>query len=241
MAVVIILVMAVDILLLCATGRLLGGRICLRRYILAALAGGIFAGLSMSEGFSFLGNFLWQLCIIAMTGALAFGFSKNVVRSILLFTLLRLSIGGVAGKDSMVSMLLGAAGIGFACTFLGKKSRLIPVQLHYGGQTYHITALYDTGNTLRDPVTGRGVLVVDADVARMLTGLEPAALQDPVNHLVSFPGLRLIPYQSVANTGFLLALFIPEAKIGNRKDSVLVALSPNLLSHHYQALTGGTL
>lgn len=241
MAVVILLVMAVDILLLYASGRMLGGRACLGRYMVAALVGGILTGLSLWESFSFLGSIAWQICIILLTGALAFGVTKASAGKLFLFTLLRLSVGGVTGKEAMVSMLLGGAGIGFACLAIGRRSRFIPVELHFGGQIHHITALYDTGNALRDPITGRSVLVVDANVARNLTGLEPVALRDPVGSLASFPGLRLIPYQSVGSSGFLLALQIPDAKVGNRKESILVALSPNLLSHHYQALTGGTL
>lgn len=241
MAVVIVLVMMVDILLLYATGRLLRSRTCLWRYALATLLSGIFTTISMLEDFPFLGSFPWQICIIVMTGLVAFGHSRESFRSLLLFTLLRLSVGGVAEKETVVSMLLGAAGIGFACISLSKKSKLIPVELYFGGKTYHITALYDTGNALRDPVTGRGVMIVDVNVARSLTGLEISALQDPVSNLVSFPGLRLIPYQSVGDSGFLLALRIPEAKVGNRKESVIVALSPNLLSKQYQALTGGNL
>jgi len=109
------------------------------------------------------------------------------------------------------------------------------------GQTLHLTALRDTGNTLRDPITGKGILVVDAQTAAKLTGLEPAALCDPVSTISKFPGLRLIPYRTVGGTGFLLALQVRDAKIGNRQGSILVALSPNCLGNHYQALTGGTL
>lgn len=241
MVVVVLMVMVVDILLLYATCRLLGNRACLWRYIVAIVISGSFASLSMVEDFSFLGKFPWQLCIILLTGLLAFGFSKETVRQLILFALLRLSVGGVAGRDTAVSMLLGAAGIGFACLAIGRGRRFIPVELNYGGKTVHITALYDTGHSLRDPVTGKGVLVVDAEISRCLTGLEPLALLDPVSSILAVPGLRLIPYQSVGNTGFLLALQIPDAKIGNRQTSVLVALSPNLLSNHYQALTGGFL
>lgn len=241
MVVVIMMVMVVDILLLYATGHLLGGRIPLWRYAVAGLAGGIFAGLSMMDGFSFLGSSLWQICGIVMTGVVAFGCSGRTLRKLLLFSLLRLSVSGLTGKETEVSMLFGAVGIGFACLIVGRKSKFVPVELNFGGQTYHIKALYDTGNTLRDPITGKGVLVVDANIAHRLTGLEAAALRDPVGNLVSFPGLRLIPYQSVGNTGFLLALQIPDAKVGNRQESIIVALSPNLLSNHYQALTGGTL
>ena len=138
-------------------------------------------------------------------------------------------------------MLLGAAGIGFACLAIGKGRDLIPVELTYGAQTVRLTALRDTGNSLRDPITGKPVLIVGADIAEKLTGLSPAALRDPVRTMGSLPGLRLIPYRTVGNTGFLLALRIPSVKIGNRQGSALVAFSPHILGSGYQALTGGTV
>lgn len=241
MVVVVMMVVVVDLLLLYATCRLLGYRTCLCRFAVAAMLSGIFAGLSMVAGYPFLGRFSCQLGLYLLIGAIAFGFSKKTVQQTILFTLLRLSIGGVAGRENLMSMLLGAAGIGFACLAIGRGHRFIPVELRYGGKTLRITALYDTGHSLRDPVTGKGVLVVDAEVSRCLTGLAPLALQDPLSSILTVPGLRLIPYQSVGNSGFLLAMQIPDAKIGNRQTGVLVALSPNLLSNHYQALTGGFL
>lgn len=241
MVVVVLMVVVVDILLLYAAGQLTGTGKSLLRYVGAALVGGFFAGLSLTRDFSFLGKLPWQSFSIFVVGLLAYGLSRGTICKLLLFTLLRLSVGNVAGREALGSMVLGALGIVIGCICIGRKRKFIPVELNFGGRTYHITALYDTGNALRDPITGRGVLIVDANVACSLTGLKPSALQDPVSNLASYPGLRLIPYKSVGNGGFLLALQIPEAKIGSQKESVLVALSPNLLSNHYQALTGGTL
>lgn len=241
MVVVILLVMVVDMILLYAVCKLLGTKARLWRCVLAVVVSACFAGLSITEDFSFFGRFPWVVSFNLLTGLIAFGVSKKAIRQTILFTLLRLSVGGVAGKDSALSMLLGAAGIGFACLAVSRGHRFVPVELNYGGKTYCLTALCDTGHSLRDPVTGKGVLIVDAEISRCLTGLEPPALQNPVGSILTVPGLRLIPYQSVGSTGFLLALHIPNAKIGNRQTGVLVALSPNILSNHYQALTGGYL
>ena len=122
---------------------------------------------------------------------------------------------------------------------LGNRQNLIPVELCYGEQIFQLTALRDTGHSLRDPITGKNVLIVGADMAQRLTGLCPRELRDPVGTMQSIPGLRLIPYQTVGNTGFLLAIFVAQAKIGERQGSAVVALSPNVFGSHYQALTGG--
>lgn len=242
MVVVMLMVFTVNVLLLYAAGQLLGGNGNPVRIFGGAFLGALFVAFSMVPGFQFLGNFLWRLCSLALSALLTFGFSKATLPKLLLFSLLHLSLEGIAGEENeMLSMLLGAAGIGFACLAVGKRRDFIPVELRNGDQTLHITALRDTGNTLHDPITGKPVLIVGADVAGKLTGLTPAALQDPVRTIGSIPGLRLIPYQTVGNTGFLLALRIPDVKIGNRQGSTLVAFSPLVFGGNYQALTGGTI
>lgn len=242
MVVVFLMVLAVNVLLLSASVRFLGQRENPLRIIAASLLGTLFAMLSMVPGFSFLGHFLWRLCAMALTALLAFGFSRKTLPKLLLFLLLQLSLGGVAqSKSQLVSMLLGAAGIGLACLILGKGNDFIPVELTYGKQTVHITALRDTGNDLRDPITGKSVLVVGADVAQALTGLTPEVLQNPVEAMGIVPGLRLIPYRTVGNTGFLLGLRLADTKIGSKQGSAIVAFSPQILGSNYQALTGGML
>lgn len=242
MAVVMLMIFLVNLLLLFATGRFLDADLKPIRILAGSLFGVLFAAWSMMPSFAFLEHILWRLCALALTAFLAFGFSRQTLPKLLLFSLLHFSLGGVTGSEKeMLPMLLGSAGMGLACVILGKGRRLIPVELTYGAQTVHITALRDTGNTLRDPITGQSVLIVDAVTTQRLTGLNPAALQDPVKTLGNIPGLRLIPYQTVGNAGFLLALRIPDAKIGNKQGSAIVAFSPQILGSKYQALTGGTL
>ena len=102
----------------------------------------------------------------------------------------------------------------------------------------------DTGHSLRDPVTGSQVLIVGADVAQTLTGLSPQQLADPVRCMGKLPGLRLIPYKTVGKSqGMLLAMQMPNGKIGNRTGNILVAFSPQVLdeSGKFQALIGGNV
>ena len=228
--------LVVNLLLLTASGKMVQGAMACLRVFLAACLGALLTGITVLPG---LGHWLWRLGILLVTGIAAFGFRTRGWGSILLFVLLHLSLGGVAEESVTPSMLLGSAGIGLACLILGKRQRLIPVELTYGGKTLQLTALRDTGNTLHDPVTGKSVLVVGADAAWQLTGLTDGQLRDPLTTIETVPGLRLIPYQSVGNSGFLLAVCIPKAKIGGRQGSAIVALSPQVFGSHYQALTGG--
>ena len=107
-----------------------------------------------------------------------------------------------------------------------------------------LTALQDTGNTLRDPITGKNVLVVGADVAGELMGLTREQLCSPVESMGALPGLLLIPYSSVgSSSGFMLAIRLQNVKIGTWQGSTLVAFAPDIFRSEgaYQALTGGAV
>ncbi len=239
----------VDLLLLLAAGRLCGYPVRLVRAAAAAALGGIYAGACLLPGFHFLGNILWRIVSLAGMSVIAYGFSISAFRRGLVFAFLFFALGGVAmgmGRGGVVGILSVALILCLLCSF-GFRGRIgsntyIPVELTYGKKRLQITALQDTGNTLRDPITGQQVLVLEARVAGDLTGLTPEQLRSPVESLSVLPGLRLIPYHSVGSSGgFLLAMRLQNVKIGKWKGSSVVAFAPNGFSSDgaYQALTGG--
>lgn len=246
---VIALNFLVDFLLLLGTSRLCGYPARPLRTALAALLGGVYGGLCLLPGLHFLGNVLWRTVSLALMALLAFGVSVSALRRGVVFALLSMALGGVAlglGGSSFWTLVAAAGGVCSLCVvgFRGKLEArsYVPVVLSYGGKRLQLTALQDTGNTLRDPVTGRPVLVIAADAAQQLTGLSREQLRQPVESVGALPGLRLIPYRAVGkDSGLLLALRFPEVKIGTWKGSSLVAFAPEGLSpeNAYQALTGG--
>lgn len=248
---VMVLNFLVDLFLLMGTNRLCGYPSCLRRSAAAAGVGSIYAyGCCLPE-LRFLGGWWWRVASLVLLGWIAFGFTKSAVRRTIVFVLLSMALGGIAlgvGNGGFWSLVTASAAL-FALCVLGFRDKLgsvtyIPVELRYGEKHLHLMALRDTGNTLCDPVTGRPVLLVDADTAFCLTGLSRQQLEKPVEALsqCALQGLRLIPYHAVGQSaGLLLALRIPEVRIGEWRGSSLVAFSPNGLSREgaYQALTGG--
>ena len=249
--VVMLLNFLVDLLLLLSANNLCGHPPGWKRAIPAAVIGGVYGGICLLPGFRFLGNWLWRIVSLLVISWIAFGFSVSGTRRGVVFLLLSMALGGLAAgmHSSGFFGLIAAAGSVFLLCFFGfrgriGKARYLPVQLRYGEKSMSLTALYDTGNTLQDPVTGKPVLVVGAEVAKQLFGLTRQELSSPVNAVSQalLPGLRLIPYRSVGQAGgLLLALRMHDVKIGNWKGSALVAFSPNGLSTEgeYQALTGG--
>jgi len=250
---VLLLNTAVDFLLLLAANRLCGVPRRLARCLAAAVLGGAYACLCCLPGCRFLGNGLWRAVSLAAMGMIAFGYSFSGLRRCVLFVLLSMALGGLAtafGSGSLWSLLLCVSVLAAMCA-LGFRHRpgsrrFVPVCLRHNGKTEKLLALCDTGNSLTDPVTGQSVLVVGADTAFRLLGFTPRQLADPVSALQSkaYPGLRLIPMQTVGQSGgFLLALRLPEVEIGSQTGSVLVAFSPVILDREgaYQALLGGNL
>lgn len=248
---VVLLNFLVDFLLLIGTNRLCGYRTGWGRPALAAAVGAVYGGVCLLPGFHFLGNTLWRVVSLALMTWIAYGWSKSSLRRGMVFTLLSMALGGIAlgiGGGDFWSLIAAAAGVFLMCA-LGFREKVgsvsyIPVELAYCGKRMRLTALQDTGNALRDPVTGGSVLVVGAEVAQQLTGLTQQQLSRPVEAMQSapLPGLRLIPYRSVGQTaGLLLALRFQDVKIGDWKGSTLVAFAPEGLSREgaYQALTGG--
>lgn len=247
---VMLLNFLVDFLLLLAAGRLCGFPVKLGRAIAGGALGGLYAAVCLLPGFAFLGNFLWRTVSLGAMAVIAYGCSLSAWRRGLVFVFLSLALGGAVmgiGKGGILG-IVSAAGVLCILCCVGFRGRLggtayIPVELNYGENRLTLTALQDTGNTLRDPVTGQQVLVIGADAAQKLTGLTQGQLQSPVESVGAIPGLRLIPYHSVGGSGFLLALRLQGVKIGSWQGSTLVAFAPEGLSREgaYQALTGGAL
>lgn len=249
--IVVLLNFLVDWMLLLGTNRLCGYPPVWGRTALAAGLGSVYAAGCLLPGFGFLGSWLWRIVSLALICWIAFGFSISALRRGIVFVLLSMALGGIAmglGSGGFWQLVVAAAGVALMCAvgFRGKLGAVsyIPVEITFGGKQLHLTALQDTGNSLRDPVTGKPVLVVGADVAQKLTGLTSQQLRQPLQVMTAgtVPGLRLIPYRAVGQPcGMLLALRLQDVKIGNWKGSSLVAFAPDSLSREgaYQALTGG--
>lgn len=249
---VVLLNFLVDGLLLMGANRLMGYPCGLRRCALAALLGGGYAGLCMLPGLRFMGGTLWRIIVLGAMAVIAYGCHRSAVRRGTVFVLLSMALGGMAvglGNGNFLSLLVATLGLVMLCA-LGVKipigaAKFQPVELRWKGQSIKLTALLDTGNTLRDPITGGSVLVVGPDVGRRL-GISRELIQDPVTMLTRepLPGARLIPYRAVGKPGgMLLLLRFEEVRLCGRSISPMVAFSPEEIggTDEYQALLGGSL
>lgn len=242
---------SIDLLLLLSANRLCGHPPGLRRALPAAALGGVYSGLCLLPGFRFLGGWLWRGVFLVLLCLLAFGFHMGTLRRGGLFLLLSMALGGMslalaAGGRVMPLAASGALWLLCRLSFRGSPGQrvLLPLGISHRGVTLRLTALKDTGNDLRDPITGEQVLIIGSSAARQLTGLRPEQLRQPVQTMAErpLPGLRLIPCRTVQDgAGMLLAMRFPQVTLGNRKRSAIVAFSPVEVGagDEYQALLGG--
>lgn len=249
----ILLNFLVDLLLLLGTNRLAGFPSSFSRLIPAALLGAFYSGLSLVPALFFLASPLWYLVFLCLMALIAFGFQKSAIRRGALFFLLSMALGGMALalQQSRLEILILEAlglllltGISFGNQPVG--AQYLPITVHLPSGPVCFTALLDTGNQLRDPVSGASVMVVAPREAELLTGLDQTALMHPAETLLKHPGmgLRLIPYCSVGQgCGMLLGCSFSSVQIGSHKGPALLAFAPEGLgsSGMYQALTGGSL
>jgi stage II sporulation protein GA (sporulation sigma-E factor processing peptidase) len=249
--VVLILNFLVDFLLLLGTNRLTGYPPGAKRAALAAALGSAYAAVCIMPEFRFLGNMLWRTVFLALMAMVAFGFHSSSLQRGAVFVLLSMALGGIASGIGMADffalivcglMLLLLCGVGFGGQLGGKS--YVPVELNWQGRSLKILALKDTGNTLRDPLTGEQVLVCGADVGEELLGIGREFLLDPSNTALSglIPGIRLIPYRAIGQpSGLLMAVRMKQVKIGERIMNPLVAFAPHEIAEgkNYRMLTGG--
>ena len=240
----------VDFLLLLGTDRLAGYPGDRNRLLAAAALGAGYGGACLLPGFRFLGGTLWRLVSLALMCTLAFGWGAWKRWGV--FLILTMALGGMAlqlRRGGAPLLILAALGLLLLCrvAFGGQVGgrEYVPVEISSGEKTLRLLALRDTGNQLRDPVTGERVMVIGPEAAENLTGLTRQELEDPMGTLAAqvIPGLRLIPYRSVGNDGgMLLGLRFPKVTVNGRTGSGIVAFAPRGMDGGaHQALIGGTV
>lgn len=238
---------AVDFLLLAAAKRLSGSGARLHRILMAAALGGVYGCVCVLPGWRFLSGIVWRLIFLMLMGGIAFGFCISGLRRCALFVLLSMAVGGaVISFGSSVFLILSAAvSVCMMCIFglRGKiGARYLPVSVFWRGKHYRFQALRDTGNTLRDPITGDDVMVVSSAVGEKLLGVSAQAFRTPASLLTRVPGGRLIPYHTVGtDAGMLFVKCFENVTIGKRKGRCLLAFAPCEIGsgEEYEALTGG--
>ena len=238
------------------------------RLVGAAGLGGLYAVAGVLPGLELLQGTVFQLACAAGMILLAFGWKRNTLKQGLFFFALSFAFGGVVlllvqavepdclllggrayyAVSTPALLLLAGACYGLAAVVLNgwgthTGGDLVELELQLGKRKTTLKALRDTGNTLRDPITGQRILVAGWQVLERLLP-EAALIREPTELAVQFPELRfrLVRYEAVGSKGLLPAVRC-KIRQGKRKTSVLVAFTKTKLSAHgrFEALTGGNV
>lgn len=116
----------------------------------------------------------------------------------------------------------------------------IALKIVFGERSIHLTAARDTGNRLRDPLTGKGVIVINIEAAKPLFEPNLASVVGGVGKCSAADTLALlstdqsrarfglIPFNSIGEKGLMLT-FRPDRieEDGENSNSSLIAFSPN--------------
>lgn len=227
------------------------GHIGWKRLLLASLLGTAYAAV----GYGFLplinGPVGQSVCLAVISLILFGGRRRGRVRRFV-----RLLAGTVFASGVMQLLARWTPLHGYALFFAGWTIVLLierllggtecgdgQVRLRIGTRmgTTEVDALIDTGNRLREPLSGLPVVVVES---RKLTGLlDPSCLGAPGRRLP--PGFRLVRYSALGGQGEMLC-FRPESVciVGDKADldapDVWVAVYPNRLPSPVDAIAPST-
>lgn len=245
-----------DYLLCLLTARAAGLVLRRGRCALAALLGALWACAAWLPGLGFLGGAGGRLVCGLGMGLLAFGAERRPLRCIVLFFAVSAAFGGAlmalsaetGALRALLASFLLCYGVGvllFRAQGLFQARRLLEVRVAYRGREARFCALRDTGNRLRDPVTGAGVLIATPKALSALLGesaalfetLDPVSLQALSGQLPELGALRLLPYQALGGGG-LLPVFRPDTLLldGRESRDILVGVSPRAGGEDFEGI-----
>lgn len=263
-----------DGLLLTASRRLAGLAPRWRRTIPAAALGGLYASAVFCLPWEWLTAFPARLMAAFGMVWLAVGREKESRRVFFLFFLLSCTLAGsvlmmnaagmgsmatgsgfpVTGGDGRLLMLCGGGEYLLVSLLsryqVGKKSKTVTVLLCCEGKKVLLRALRDSGNLLRDPVTGERVMIAEYDGIRPLLSAHPQLNQEAILHPAHHTAilgsewgaahLRLLPYSALGTEhGLLLGVRLDRMEVeGEVIPRPMVAVTTQKLSKdgHYQGI-----
>ena len=256
---------SMDLLALMITAALLHLRVKRLRAILAAAFGGIYASAALLFGLSGILGFAGDLVCALVLCYIAFrhkGSSHlHTLRAVPVLFLVSMTLGGVMtalyallnrlklpfealqGDGLSVwtfALLTAVAGIatlrGGSFMGLSRKTKTVTVHATLFGKAVTLHAMVDSGNLLRDPVSGTPVIVADLDRLRSCLPCElyRACARGDLAHILAsntYRGhIRPIPSQTATGASLLIALTPERLTLTVGKDtypaSYLIAPAP---------------
>lgn len=249
--------LCINCIILLATGLINKTKINILRILLSSLLGSVYAVLSYTSLLNIFSNIVMKITLSICMVYIAYNprSIKQLFKQLIIFYLTSFTFGGVAfallyfvkpqnilirngvliGTYPIKIALLGVI-IGFVIitiafkNFKGKfskKDMFCNLQLNFKERKININAMIDTGNLLKEPITGKSVVVVEKEE---LYELLPKSILDESENIISGKNemenieyaekLKLIPFTSLGRENGLL--------LGFKIDSIIVEYDDNL-------------
>lgn len=255
---------SMDFLCFFLAAKLFGIRLSVGRSVLASAIGGVYSVASLFVGIGKIAAFLVDVAVCALMCAVSFG-GKSKSRSLPFYVLVYLAISMMLGgamtalfnlinrlelplpegsSDGIsVWMFAALALISAGVTLLGSalfKKRATQknarISILHGGKSITLDAMTDSGNLLRDPISGAPCIILDIESAKSIIShrICAAARSGDVSSVSMLLGdeaksIRLIPTKTATGDGVLIGVRVDEISIdrgqGARRVSAIVVLS----------------
>ena len=265
-----------------ATGTILKQSIKIFRTFISSLIGSIYAIISYILKMEIFSNIFLKICLSMAMIYIAFESKtlKHFLKQLFIFYLTSFTFGGVAfallyfispqkilmNKGVLIGtypikIILIAGILGFILITsafknikgrLTKKDMYCNLKINMNSEYVYTTAIIDTGNFLREPITKIPVIVVEKNVLKyvipdfILNNLDEIINGEDIDLKEYVSKIRIIPFTSLGKeNGMLLGIKIDKAVIETGEkiikiNNVIIGIYDGNLSKHgkYKALVG---
>lgn len=280
--------LCMNYIILFATGYIMKIKMNQLRLVASSLLGGIYAVVAYLEILPIYSSFGMKIILSILMVYIAFHSKsiKNLCKQLIIFYLTSFAFGGCAfallyfikpqnilmrngvyvGTYPIKVALLGGI-VGFIITHIAfkivktklrKKDMIYEIEIKIGEKKLEVKAMLDTGNLLKDPISGMPVVVVEKkqlysllptkllDNIDKLIGGEEESLLDQIEEKEVLTRFRMIPFSSVGKQNGLMLGFkadqvVIEKEEGRQiKEDVIIGIFNQTLSktQNYSALIG---
>ena len=226
--------MMLDYIVLALTGSILKWKRDFRLLFLAAFTGALGACMLMVSPFRGIPAVMiagYVLTAVLMV-RIAYGISQKhlLAKGLLCFSCTAFLTGGFVSAGVLTVFLRGYQGVKF------KTQNFYDVTLGFHGKTVCVRALRDTGNQLKDPLTGKPVSILAYDAARGLLDKDAKMFYIPFHSIGKSSGLlpgMTLDYMNIRREKDLQRLERPVIAVSkepvNRDGKYQLILHPQLL------------
>ncbi|MBO5682686.1 MAG: sigma-E processing peptidase SpoIIGA [Clostridia bacterium] len=228
---------SMDFLCLFLAGKFFGMKISLLRILLSASLGGVYSVLSLFISVGKILAFTIDVAVCTLMCLVCFKL-KSLPLYTLVYVAISMMLGGVmtaifnllnrldlpltgGSTDGISVWMFGAlAAISAGITILGgslfKKRAVqknVQVGITYEGRKITLSGMTDSGNLLKDPISGAACIIVDIDSMRSILSAEvrAAAKRGDISLIKNLKvkdarSIRLIPIKTAAGDGMLVGI-----------------------------------